>query len=508
MKDISMLAEDTVRLITSIFDDITNPFVSTSETEYKSFIDGSISYFTTRLKLIDDMTQNMILQISSIKRKLMMNIDNLNYPMKVRMPDKEYFSLPNYGYLFGAKLFEWNIKTNQSEYNLAYRDVPYDKIIKLMFDKKIKKINKLQSDINDLLYKDKEIKDSNEMKYYLNSFIFPKKDLDNIKKFVDNYIKRLIDLKNVNIESFFTDTELKTLSYNSKYACCIKMVDVNNTIMKRMINALLDIINGKVSFVMYTPSPLNEAYDFRFGHNPTYLEEALLLEQYGYSTDKFLNINNKQIQGLKSFLAKDIEAVMNKYNEMVDYINRTYDINYLNTIDKARLPVQSAVFTDGIFKTPSLPIKVEGNEEKFKSIFKNKKQILDKLEALRDDTIKKLSNPEFYQSDVAYSYLYGCRLDHLLVNIKQEMDRLEKTIMIHSNIAHTFNDDKFTGLISKNTNYNNDLKEKIYRYNLLKKQYNDLIEQYEFDRSDISLPEQVIESINDFYNYCNSLRLD
>ena len=38
MEDISMLAEDTVRLITSIFDDITNPFVSTSETEYKSFI--------------------------------------------------------------------------------------------------------------------------------------------------------------------------------------------------------------------------------------------------------------------------------------------------------------------------------------------------------------------------------------------------------------------------------------------------------------------------------------
>jgi hypothetical protein len=453
--DLYKLTEDAVALVTKLSANINS---ESNVSEYYSYIDNVIHYFSDRQVAILTLGRQQIDIIYSNRKQILKNADKINYPITLKKPNFKYYKLPMIDkIMYDDFITKWNFDSNDKLFMYANIYTPvYNGVTKKITNdeiKTVKDINNLYDKITDVV----KINNSKELSDYLNNIIIPRDDLYNINKFIDSYIISLKDLKNRSVLDLGTEGTL-----NDKLIFAMKMIDIRSMYVKNIVNVLLDIYLVKINLCSYggyndSSTMINATSESvcNLMVNRSIYDESLVYLNEGFDQvlyDKIKknekDINNSNLDQIKNYIDKIFNSMkihLDKYYridqlEYLDMFNITnYDdfakdidsiVDYKNYIetnlnyDYRR--VTNYVFLDHRNDTNDRAIllnKIDKKDEILDVVTSNYNKIISYIEYLQNN-----------KNDQIYSRLFNRYYNELPIYAKEEMDLITEYIGMNYDI--------------------------------------------------------------------------
>ena len=330
------LSEETIRIVNQL---LTNLDDKGTLQEYYSYIDQLINYFNHKKNVLLNFSRNKIDSIYNIKRIMINKLsdnDKINYNM-LRIPDKSFSRIPYYSVIDKDDFIEkWDFENNDEfqTFSNVYSD-KYKKIIKSLTNGKCSKFSDIENLIDKISDYEKVFNNKEDTKKYLDKLIIPQEDIKRINSFIDRYVNSLNNLKNISI----IDLDKKS-SYKDNLISAIKMVEIKTSYVKCVINILFKIYLSKLK--LFNPNInvednenvlIDESVLFIFNETDELLEEAYVLENFGYDTEKFKAVKNRYIE-IKGNRIDALKIYIEElYKSAIKHIDKYYNLDALKYLD-------------------------------------------------------------------------------------------------------------------------------------------------------------------------------
>lgn len=334
--DIHKLSEESIRIITQLESMLDH---DSSISEFYSYIDNLIDYYTHKTNMFLKFSRNQIDRIYDFKRnirKFLKNNPDTCYELLI--PNNYFNKYPNKVIIESDKyLNTWNFKNNKKYkvFNNVFSSY-YNNIIKNMTEGKITKFSEIDDKLLDIITTKKKVIEDN-CNEYLDKMIIPQDGIQLICNFIGKYIESLNRLKSISL----LDINNSINDINKCVIESLKMLEVKTTYVNIMINILFSFYLNKIKiFDINTDKKdievtmiMNETFYEMFNNNFKILDEASAHYDFGYDSDKLAHINGEYYLATCDNLEAIKKYIEILYKQAIYIIDKQYNYDYLKYLD-------------------------------------------------------------------------------------------------------------------------------------------------------------------------------